>query len=160
MIIANELLITNLLITKKYYIKSIFHISRLIISIILILFTISACSGRKAMIFLDKADALLDLHPDSSLYIIREIDSSELITRNQIATYRLLKDAALFKTGMDLPDDSLSRFARSFFIKRSLHSRKKDACLLLGSAPLFKIKQSKEYWHTVKMKQIRQNQMN
>lgn len=111
--------------------KSIFHISRLIISYILILFTLSACTERKAMVFLDKADAILDLHPDSSLYIISEIDSSVLITRNQIATYRLLKDAALFKTGMDLPDDSLSRFARSFFIKRSLYSRKKMlACFL------------------------------
>lgn len=97
--------------------KSIFHISRLIISYILILFTLSACTERKAMVFLDKADAILDLHPDSSLYIISEIDSSVLITRNQIATYRLLKDAALFKTGMDLPDDSLSRFARSFLLK-------------------------------------------
>lgn len=111
--------------------KSIFHISRLIISYILILFTLSACTERKAMVFLDKADALLDLHPDSSLYIISEIDSSVLITRNQIATHRLLKDAALFKTGMDLPDDSLSRFARSFFIKRSLYSRKNMlACFL------------------------------
>lgn len=111
--------------------KSIFHISRLIISYILILFTLSACTERKAMVFLDKADALLDLHPDSSLYIISEIDSYVLITKNQIATHRLLKDAALFKTGMDLPDDSLSRIARSFFIKRSLYSRKNMlACFL------------------------------
>ncbi len=111
--------------------KSIFHISRLIISYILILFTLSACTERKAMVFLDKADALLDLHPDLSLYIISEIDSSVLITRNQIATCRLLKDAALFKSGMDLPDDSLSRIARSFFIKRSLYSRKNMlACFL------------------------------
>lgn len=92
--------------------------------IISIIFTISACDHFNPS--LEKAEALMEEHPDSSLSILHSIKNPEKLSDKDYALYALLITQAMDKNDLDLTKDTLSDYAVRFFgqSKDSVHAYK------------------------------------
>ena len=64
---------------------------------------------------LDRAELLLDNHPDSALSILSQIRKKDLVGKRTLAHYALLKSAALDKNYIDTDNDSLIHFALDYY---------------------------------------------
>lgn len=60
-----------------------------------------SCSGTKEQETLNRAEALMESHPDSALIILSTIDKGQLSDKNQKAKYALLMSMALDKNYID-----------------------------------------------------------
>ena len=57
----------------------------------------ASCSNQKQQEALDRAEYLMEAHPDSALIILNEIEKSELGSKKEQARYALLMSMALDK---------------------------------------------------------------
>ena len=90
-----------------------------ILSYIAVMFTLlfAACSGgadKDVNEKMELANAIVNDNPDSALRILEEIDKQGLSEHN-LAHYALLYTIAQDKSGLDVDDDSLLRFAHEYY---------------------------------------------
>lgn len=67
---------------------------------------------------LKASDALLNDYPDSALFVLKQIDSSNVHRAKNKAYFALLKSAALDKNNIDVTNDSLISLAVSYYSRR------------------------------------------
>ena len=90
-----------------------------ILSYIAVMFTLlfAACSGgadKDVNEKMELANAIVNDNPDSAMRILEEIDKQGLSEHN-LAHYALLYTIAQDKSGLDVDDDSLLRFAHEYY---------------------------------------------
>lgn len=74
---------------------------------------------------MDKADSLLDLHPDSSLTLLNKINREKLQDTKEKARYGLLYTMSKLKTGSDIKGDSCFTYAENYYKNINTPSREK-----------------------------------
>lgn len=88
----------------------------ILLYIVLIIASATGCSRHSAAdSTLDRADSLMESHPDSALTLLRAIDSSSLSRRATSARYALLMSQALDKNYIDVTSDSLISIATAYY---------------------------------------------
>lgn len=91
-------------------------------SLILLLsatFALWGCSRtNEADVALDRADAVIEEHPDSAMAIIDAIDTLQLTSAERRARYALLKSMALDKNYIDLTNMDVLQPAIDYYIDR------------------------------------------
>lgn len=83
--------------------------------VIILLSVLSACSDHGPTVELDRAEALMDEHPDSALTVLRHIDSRQIADPKRRARYALLISRALDKNDINLTDDSIVSIATAYY---------------------------------------------
>ncbi len=73
---------------------------------------------------LDQAEALIQDHPDSALYILQEVDNAMFDTKALQARFSLLLSMALDKNYIDIASDSLIRPAVEYYEKHGSDRKK------------------------------------
>lgn len=95
--------------------KSISHI------LLLILLSVSccmtSCSDHKRQRVLDRAESLMETHPDSALILLEEIDKRELGSKKEQARYALLMSMALDKNYIDTTKFDVLQPAVDYYLK-------------------------------------------
>lgn len=76
---------------------------------------IVACCQSAITTQLDRADSLMEEHPDSALAIVSGIDARQIILEREKARYALVTSIALDKNYIDTPDDSLINIAVKYY---------------------------------------------
>ena len=69
---------------------------------------IVACCQSAITTQLDRADSLMEEHPDSALAIVSGIDARQIILEREKARYALVTSIALDKNYIDTPDDIMA----------------------------------------------------
>lgn len=88
-----------------------------IIPIILFIFLASGCSDRGSVDRLDRAEQIMEEHPDSALMLIQGVDASRLRSDKHRALYALLRTQALVKNDSAITSDSLIRTAVDYYTR-------------------------------------------
>lgn len=96
-----------------------------IFSIILAFYLLTSCQGADIDRTLDKADALLDQHPDSALALLQTIDRSLIHKTESTARYSILLFAAAMKNGLSVDPDSILTPAVAYYGEKDNPSREK-----------------------------------
>lgn len=96
-----------------------------IFSIILIFYLLTSCHGADIDRKLDKADAMLDQHPDSALALLQTIDKPLIRKAESSARYSILLFAAAMKNGLSLDPDSILKPAVAYYGEKENPSREK-----------------------------------
>lgn len=86
-----------------------------------LIFILSGCSSRQQTLKFQQAYQLLNANPDSSLTLLRQMDKHTLSERD-LAYYSLLHTIAQDKSGEDVREDSLLRFAFEYYRHRETDS--------------------------------------
>lgn len=81
----------------------------------------SCTDGHKSIDALHRADSLMHVHPDSALYILKNINPASLRGRSNKARFALLYAQALDKNCIDVADDSLIRIALDYYQRKGTH---------------------------------------
>ncbi len=77
-----------------------------------------ACGGDRALqVSLDRADALMESHPDSALALLKPYDGAQIRSEAQRARFALLYSMALHKNFIDEQSDSLISIACGYYDK-------------------------------------------
>lgn len=95
-------------------------------------FLLSTGCDHRSTIVMDRAEALMTEHPDSSLHLLEQIQSEQLRTARTKARYALLKTIALDKNYIDVADDSLSRAAYEYYQNHGNKSARMKSTYYLG----------------------------
>ncbi|MDE7438481.1 MAG: hypothetical protein K2M93_08350, partial [Muribaculaceae bacterium] len=77
----------------------------------------SGCSDREAVERLNRAEQVMEEHPDSALLLIQGVDPSRLRTEKDRALYALLRTQALVKNDSVIASDSLIRTAVDYYTR-------------------------------------------
>ena len=77
-----------------------------------------SCSGTKEQETLNRAEALMESHPDSALIILSTIDKGQLSDKNQKAKYALLMSMALDKNYIDTTTFDVLQPACDYYIEK------------------------------------------
>lgn len=93
---------------------------------ILSLLFLAAC-GTAYRPDLNKAEALMINHPDSSLNILEKIRIERVRGRKNKAKYALLYSQALDKNYIDVESDSIIRVARDYYAHRGSNEERAQA---------------------------------
>ena len=96
-----------------------------IFSIILAFSFLTSCQNADIDRKLDKADAMLDEHPDSALALLRTIDRSTIHKTESTARYSILLFAAAMKNGLSEDTDSILDPAVAYYGEKDNPSREK-----------------------------------
>ena len=87
-----------------------------ILSLLLLLLAFTACSDRKAVTdVLNRAEALMNEHPDSALTLLRTLTFDDFQKEKNRARYALLHSQALDKNYIDVTNDSLISVAVEYY---------------------------------------------
>jgi len=87
-----------------------------ILPILLLLLAFTACGDKKAVIdALNRAEALMNEHPDSALNLLRTLTSDDFQKEKNRARYALLHSQALDKNYIDVTNDSLISVAVEYY---------------------------------------------
>lgn len=99
--------------------SSVYAIRSILLLIIISLIVLSACGRPDSdlAVSLQRAETLMDEHPDSALEILDGIDAASISSEEQIARYGLLHTQALDKNYIDITDDSLISIAVEYYEK-------------------------------------------
>ncbi|MDE6338602.1 MAG: hypothetical protein K2K97_02295 [Muribaculaceae bacterium] len=84
----------------------------------LVIVSITGCTGRSTVKALDRAESLMEEHPDSALAVISDIDSTTLRGDKYLAKYALLKTQALVKNDSIITSPDLIRKAVEYYEKK------------------------------------------
>lgn len=95
-------------------------------------FLLSTGCDHCSTIVMDRAEAMMTEHPDSSLHLLEQIQSEQLRTARTKARYALLKTIALDKNYIDVADDSLSRAAYEYYQNHGNKSARMKSTYYLG----------------------------
>lgn len=96
-----------------------------IFSIILAFCFLTSCQNADIDRKLDKADAMLDQHPDSALALLQTIDRSSIHKTESTARYSILLFAAAMKNGLSVDPDSILTPAAAYYGEKDNPSREK-----------------------------------
>lgn len=96
-----------------------------IFSIILAFNFLTSCQNADIDRKLDKADAMLDQHPDSALALLQTIDRSSIHKTESTARYSILLFAAAMKNGLSVDRDSILTPAVAYYGEKDNPSREK-----------------------------------
>ena|GEM_PF-165659 len=91
-----------------------------------------SCSSSTNNVLLLRADSLMELHPDSALYILESIPESQILSRSDKAFYALLFTQARHKNGISIVTDSLIKSAVDYYDNGSKSLRAAQAYYYLG----------------------------
>ncbi len=107
---------TNRIIVRLYFMSVMKHLLQIIIALCLLL----AGCGRNSEIDrqLDRADALIESRPDSSLLILDKIDAETLSDNEQKARHALLKSMALDKNYIDTTTFDVLQPAIDYYLEK------------------------------------------
>ncbi|MDE6338603.1 MAG: hypothetical protein K2K97_02300 [Muribaculaceae bacterium] len=86
----------------------------------LVIVSITGCTGRSTVKALDRAESLMEEHPDSALAVISDIDSTTLRGDKYLAKYALLKTQALVKNDSIITSPDLIRKAVEYYEKKGV----------------------------------------
>lgn len=86
---------------------------------------LSCNSGEDSLI--RSIDTLMEAHPDSALTIVTKYSVKDFHTEIARAEFALLKSRVLYKSYIDVSNDSLTKIAVDYFSKQSDPSKKRDA---------------------------------
>ena len=87
-----------------------------ILSLLLLLLAFTACSDRKVVTdVLNRAEALMNEHPDSALNLLRTLTFDDFQKEKNRARYALLHSQALDKNYIDVTNDSLISVAVDYY---------------------------------------------
>lgn len=101
--------------------------------VICILWILSGCTIDKSIdSSLDHAHELMLSHPDSSLFIIQNINRGKITTKKRKARYSLLYSQALDKNWIDVDNDSLIRYAVDYYKTRGNDTDRANAYYYQG----------------------------
>ena len=90
--------------------------THILLSLIFLFGLLSGCAEHSALqTALDKAEALMEDHPDSAYSLLQTIDSEALRTRGDRARYALLYTQAQDKNYIDHSNDSLITIAADYY---------------------------------------------
>ena len=78
---------------------------------------IASCSNHKQQETLNRAESLMEAHPDSALTLLRGIEKSELGSKEEQARYALLMSMALDKNYIDTTSFDVLQPAIDYFLK-------------------------------------------
>lgn len=78
---------------------------------------IASCSNSKQQEVLNRAEALMEAHPDSAFSLLKVIEGSELISRTEQARYALLMSMALDKNYIDTTTFDVLQPAIDYYLK-------------------------------------------
>ena len=95
-------------------------------------FLLSTGCDHRSTIIMDRAEALMTEHPDSSLHLLEQIQSEQLRTARTKARYALLQTMALDKNYIDVADDSLSRAAYEYYQNHGNKAARMKSTYYLG----------------------------
>ncbi len=95
--------------------KSISHILLLIFMAVSCCMT--SCSDHKPQRALDRAESLMETHPDSALILLEEMDKGELGSKKEQARYALLMSMALDKNYIDTTKFDVLQPAVDYYLK-------------------------------------------
>lgn len=84
----------------------------------------ASCSNHKQKEALDRAEYLMEAHPDSALIILNEIEKSELGSKKEQARYALLMSMALDKNYIDTTAFDVLQPAIDYYIKKGTPDEK------------------------------------
>ena len=84
----------------------------------------ASCSNQKQQEALDRAESLMEAHPDSALIILNEIEKSELGSKKEQARYALLMSMALDKNYIDTTAFDVLQPAIDYYIKKGTPDEK------------------------------------
>lgn len=103
--------------------RSFFGIT--LLTTVFLLLLSNSCSDRSTLTALDEADRLLDTHPDSSLSILKGIDTRTLGSKKDKARYSVLLFSSLSKNDSIIISDSILRPALDYYAQDNNYSREK-----------------------------------
>ena len=103
---------------------------RRILFCLLPLFVLSC--HKEATGYLDKAEAKMSAHPDSSLALLQQMEPALINTRALQARHALLLTMALDKNYIDVTEDSLARFAYDYYECRGSKENRMMSTYYLG----------------------------
>ena len=89
-----------------------------IITLLSLTFCVASCSGDSQRETLDRADTLMEAHPDSALNILKAIDKSKLGSKKEQARYALLMSMALDKNYIDTTTFDVLQPAIDYYLKK------------------------------------------
>ena len=95
--------------------RPICHLSMLML--LLLACCIASCSNHKQQETLNRAESLMEAHPDSALTLLRGIEKSELGSKEEQARYALLMSMALDKNYIDTTSFDVLQPAIDYFLK-------------------------------------------
>lgn len=95
--------------------RPICHLSMLML--LLLACCIASCSNHKQQETLNRAESLMEAHPDSALTILEGIEKSELGSKEEQARYALLMSMALDKNYIDTTSFDVLQPAIDYFLK-------------------------------------------
>lgn len=95
--------------------RPICHLSMLML--LLLACCITSCSNHKQQETLNRAESLMEAHPDSALTILEGIEKSELGSKEEQARYALLMSMALDKNYIDTTSFDVLQPAIDYFLK-------------------------------------------
>ena len=87
-----------------------------ILSIFALLLAFTACGDKSSVTdVLNRAETLMDEHPDSSLTLLRTLTLDDFLQKSNRARYALLHSQALDKNYIDVTNDSLISVAVDYY---------------------------------------------
>ncbi|MDE5790981.1 MAG: hypothetical protein K2H96_07115 [Muribaculaceae bacterium] len=89
-----------------------------IIVLLLLACGISSCSNYKQKETLNRAESLMEAHPDSALILLEGINKSELVSKKEQARYALLMSMALDKNYIDTTTFDILQPAIDYYIEK------------------------------------------
>ena len=89
----------------------------LLLMLLLLACCIASCSNHKQQETLNRAESLMEAHPDSALTLLRGIEKSELGSKEEQARYALLMSMALDKNYIDTTSFDVLQPAIDYFLK-------------------------------------------
>lgn len=102
------------------------HMKILLLPFLVLFYILVGCNvADKNRELMDKADSLLDLHPDSSLTLLNKINRESLQDTKEKARYGLLYTMSKLKTGSDIKSDSCFIYAENYYKNLNTPSREK-----------------------------------
>ena len=111
----------------------IFTLARILGAVLLVLLFLTACTTREERqlsALLDRADSLMRIRPDSSLYILNKVGT--LPTTSLSMRHALLRADALNKCDSVLPSDTLLREVADYYDRHGSANERMRAHYLLG----------------------------
>ena len=105
---------------------------RLVIILLSAAFLFSCASHKETRIALERAEALMQDHPDSSLTILQGINPSVLNTRAQRAHYALLISEALEGNSISVKSDSLITPALDYYKNHGNANQRLRTCYIMA----------------------------
>lgn len=107
-------------------INSLFRIVCPLFTLMLLLLSccITSCSNHKQQETLNRAESLMEAHPDSALTLLKGIDKSELGSKEEQAQYALLMSIALDKNYIDTTTFDILQPAIDYYLENGTADKK------------------------------------